>query len=155
MAQRVGGAVELPGEQAVQDEEVRHAGAAQGGILTPRDGEGLGLDGEPVLEEEGEEEDGHGDPDEGEHHGAVVDARPVALGCHVPQRDREHDGDRHRDDAQFDGRRKPGEEDLERVTSGKDGRRGAEVTLGGALEELQVLHVHRLVEAERLLEGGS
>ena len=91
--QRVGRAVELAGQQPVEHEEAGDPGAAESGVLPAGHGEDRVSDGEPVLEEEGEEEHRHRDADERHHDRAVVERRAVSLRGQVAERDREHDRD--------------------------------------------------------------
>ena len=113
-------AVELAREQAVEDEEPRDAGAAEGGVLAPGHREDRVLDREVVLEEEGEEEDGDRHADERHDDSPAVEGGVVPPRRDVAEGDREHHRDQHGRDAELDRRRKAGEEDVERVAARED-----------------------------------
>ena len=91
MLERVPRGVPLPGEDAVEDEEAGDAGGVEARVLATRHRQPVQLDGEEVLEQEGEEEDRHGDADERADHREVVEPRGPPAGGHVAQRDAERD----------------------------------------------------------------
>ena len=153
--ERVPRGVELPGEQAVEDEEPGDAGRIEAAVLAARHGQPAELDREDVLEQEREEEDGDRDADEGEDHRRVVEEARPAAGGEVAERDAERDGDEHREEAQLDRRWEALEEDVQRVRTGEHAGRRAEVALEDAADELAVLDPDGLVEAELGLHGGT
>ena len=87
--------------------------------------------------------------------GAVVERRAASLRGEVAQRDREDDGDDHRADAQLDRRGQPGRGRCRRRHGpGSTAVEAPNSPAGGPLQELEVLHVHRLVEAEAPRSSG-